>query len=321
MTRSIVLVAAFDEGPHAHAAFRRRALERLGWTVTCVNVLQARGLTDWLRRRGWEKHLAQAVERAPEVVLALGVPALDPTTVQALKSRETTWINWFPEQSNGDDLLDRAAAYDQVLASGSDLQQTLEAALGHPVGLLPPACDPSVHRPNPLRTQQYRANVVFAGRATHRRELLLAGLVEYGLALWGPGWREGGLRDYCRGEVTNTEEFVRAYAGASVAVNIHHRDEGEDQPRHGCNQRLFEIAGIGVAQVVDARGDLPRWFDPFEEVQAFDSAEELRGQVEALIHDPTRAEELGAAGRRRALSEHTYMHRITSLLGDRAAAD
>jgi hypothetical protein len=36
--------------------------------------------------------------------------------------------------------------------------------------------------------------------------------------------------------------------------------------------------------------------------------------VEALIGDSARAEELGAASRRRALSEHTYMHRLRALL-------
>ena len=314
MTRAIVLVAPFDEGHHAHAALRRRALERLGWTVSCVNLLQPKGIGGWFRRSGWEKTLSQAVQRRPAVVLALGVPGLDATMVRALKSPETTWINWFPEESNGADLGERAGAFDQVFASGSDLAETLQAALGRPVELLPPACDPSVHRPNPDRTQQYRANVVFAGRATRRRELLLAQLVEFGLALWGPGWRESALRDYCRGEVTNTEEFVRAYAGASVAVNIHHRSDQDDEPRQGCNQRLFEIAGIGVPQVVDARGDLPRWFQLGSEVEMFESAAELRGVVEALIGDSARAEELGAASRRRALSEHTYMHRLRALL-------
>ncbi|MEK6688885.1 MAG: hypothetical protein AABZ01_10570, partial [Gemmatimonadota bacterium] len=225
MTRAIVLVAPFDEGHHAHAALRRRALERLGWTVSCVNLLQPKGLGGWFRRSGWEKALAQAVQRRPAVVLALGVPGLDATMVRALKSPETTWINWFPEETNGADLAERAEAFDQVFASGSDLAETLQVALGRPVELLPPACDPSVHRPNPDRTQQYRANVVFAGRATRRRELLLAQLVEFGLALWGPGWRESALRDYCRGEVTNTEEFVRADAGASVAVTIHKRSD------------------------------------------------------------------------------------------------
>lgn len=314
MTRTIVLVAAFDEGHHAHAALRRRALERLGWTVTCVNLLQPKGLGGWFRRSGWEKTLSQAVERRPAVVLALGVPGLDATTVRALKSRETTWINWFPEESNGADLIERAEAFDQVFASGSDLAETLQAALGRAVGLLPAACDPSVHRPNPDRTQQYRANVVFAGRATQRRELLLAQLVEFGLALWGPGWRESALRDYCRGEVTSTEEFVRAYAGASVAVNIHHRSDQDAEPRRGCNQRLFEIAGIGVPQVVDARGDLPRWFRLGTELEMFESAAELRSVVEALIGDSARAEALGAASRRRALSEHTYIHRLRTLL-------
>ena len=91
-----------------------------------------------------------------------------------------------------------------------------------------------------------------------QREMLLGGLVEYGLALWGPGWRKTSLRDYCRGELPKAEDYVRAYAGATVAVNIHHVD-GLDpaNPGRGCNQRVFELAAIGALQMVDTRADLP----------------------------------------------------------------
>ena len=35
-----------------------------------------------------------------------------------------------------------------------------------------------------------------------------------------PGWRRTKLRDYCRGELLSHEDYIRAYAGASVAVNV-----------------------------------------------------------------------------------------------------
>jgi spore maturation protein CgeB len=163
---------------------------------------------------------------------------------------------------------------------------------------------------------QYRANVVFAGTATPRRERLLAELVEFGLAVWGPGWRRTSLRDYCRGEQLSTGNFVRAYAGASVAVNIHRTGDGDREAAgRGVNQRLFELAAIGVPQVVDARADLDRHFRDREEVLVYRNPAELRGLVKSALEDHTAAAQVAEAARRRALGEHTYMHRMRDLLG------
>jgi spore maturation protein CgeB len=111
------------------------------------------------------------------------------------------------------------------------------------------------------------------------------------------------------------EDFVRAYAGASVAVNIH-REDDDLGTRTGVNQRLFEIAAIGVPQVVDDRPDLALHFLPGQEVAPATSAAGLKELVKELLQDATGAREgLAHAARQRALAEHTYMHRMTAILG------
>jgi spore maturation protein CgeB len=99
-----------------------------------------------------------------------------------------------------------------------------------------------------------------------------------------------------------------------VAVNIHRENNGGGTAT-GCNQRLFELAAIGVPQVVDNRADLPLAFDTGRELITFDTGSELRLLVQELIQNPTTAERLAQAGRRRALAEHTYMHRLGAILG------
>ena len=139
--------------------------------------------------------------------------------------------------------------------------------------------------------------------------------MEFGLALWGPGWRKTALKDYCRGELPNTEDFVRAYAGATVAVNVHKigpEDRGGDAS--GVNRRTFEIAAIGVPQVIDARTDLGQHFEDGSEILVYSSPEQLKGQVKRAIQEDKYRERLAAAARQRALKQHTYMHRMHELL-------
>ncbi len=320
MTRpSVVLVSAIDDGKHAHGAQRGRALERLGCDVTTVNVMERRGPLGLFRTKDLRQRLEQALGAArPDLVLVVGVPELDPPLVEQFRALGGgRWINWFPDDVRSvEECAAVAWPYDRVYAAGSDVAGRLGTALQRDVRLLPLACDPSVYRPQRSRDQQYRANVVFAGSATPRREALLQHVVEFGLALWGPGWRATGLRDYCRGETLRTEEFVRAYAGASVALNIHHTADGSDGIEGFCNQRCFELASIGALQVVDRRSDLERWFALEDEVLVFDDALHLRRIAEDALQDQTAVERIALAGRERVLAEHTYMHRMRALLTD-----
>jgi spore maturation protein CgeB len=315
----VLLIASFDDGFHAHSALKRRALERLGCQVTAFDLLERPGVIARLRGTSLNDRLHRALESRPDLVLVLDDGTLPPASVAALK-RETPspWLSWFPGDLRGVAAIrESAPAYDRCFVAASDLVARVGGPGMPPACFLPHGCDPSVHRPMRAR-DQFRANVVFAGTATPRRAARLAELVEFGLAIWGSGWRRTPLRDYCRGELLPERDYVRAYAGASVAVNVHHVSE-EESDDTGVNQRTFELAGIGVPQVVDWRRDLARCFDDGRELRAFRSGAELKATVKELLHDPPAADALGAAGRRRALAEHTYMHRMRELLRVAAA--
>jgi spore maturation protein CgeB len=312
---AILVVARFDDAHHAHAAQRCRALERLGCRVDAFDLLKGPGLLGRVFGSELRTRLRKAVETLrADLVLVIGGSELDAELVEQLaRATAIPWINWFPDDlRTAGDVIRRAGAYDRVFVAGSDLAERVGSALGRPVDVVPLAADPSIYRP--LRSRdQYRANVVFAGSATPRRVALLSGLAEFGLALWGPGWRRTPLSDYCRGEVPSTEEYVRAYGGASVAVNIHHT-AGDNGVEASLNQRVFEVAAIGVPQVVDARGDLDLHFEPGAQLLTYQDAQGLRDAVQALLQDTAAAAELGQAARREALARHTYMHRMRQVL-------
>jgi spore maturation protein CgeB len=312
----VLLVARFDDAMHAHAGLRRRALERLGCQVEAFDPASRGGLMARFRSGSVTDRLRDTIAKAaPELVLVLG-DVVDVATVDTLRRDSyATWASFLaadPDGTSPGAAGDLAAAYDVLFVPDSALATRLRA-LGHARSTyLPFACDPSVHRPMRSR-DQFRANVVFVGGATPYREAMLAGLVEFGLAVWGPGWRRTSLRDYCRGETLSMEEYVKAYAGATVAVNLHRGGPSASRDV-GCNQRLFEIAAIGVPQVAGQRGDLARHFTPFAEVLVYEDAAGLRTLVKDALHAPAAAEQLAAGARRRALTEHTHMHRMRTVL-------
>ena len=314
----VLFIGRQDESVHAHNGLRCRALERLGCVVATLDPEQA-GWLERLAGRDFEGRLVKALDsHKPQLVIAMGGFGLDAVSIRAVRSGYSArWVNWFPGDLRVvNPARQLAPAYDRMYLTGTDVTEEVQRGGVTPAVFLPLGCDPSVHKP--MRAKgPFRANVVFAGEATPRREMLLNELVEFGLAVWGDSWKKTSLRDYCRGDLPTVEDFVRAYAGATVGINVHHALD--DDPAHqgrGCNQRVFELTSIGVAQVVDARADLSLHFEDGREVLVFENPAQLKGQVKRALQEDAYRDRLANAARQRALSNHTYMHRMSTLLTD-----
>jgi spore maturation protein CgeB len=312
----VLFAARNNETGCAHNSLRLRALERLGCTVQSLDPERA-GWIERLVRREMDQRLRAALqERTPDLVVVAGQNVIPPDAASELRrGRPTKWVLILDEElSQPDAASSEAMAYDHVFVGSSGGLTRLEKYGIKHAHYLAVGCDPSVHKP--LRARGvFRANVVFAGYATTRRERLLSELVEFGLAVWGPGWRKTSLKDYCRGELPTHEDFVRAYAGATVAINVHRTgpDDRNADPT-GLNRRAFELASIGVTQVVDTRTDLARHFEDGSEVLAYTTGDELKGQVKRAVQEDKYRERLAGNARQRALRQHTYMHRMGELL-------
>ena len=200
---------------------------------------------------------------------------MPPSLVAELRRRsDAVWVNWFcDERRTPPRSRPSRRAYDLVFVAGSEVVEAGTVGLP-PLRYLPPGCDPSVHRPMRSR-DQFRANVVFAGTATPHRERMLSELVEFGLALWGPGWRKTKLRDYCRGELLDHGDYIRAYAGASVAVNVQcseQRARGSRAATGGCSS----WPRSGCRRWWRIRPDLERHFREGSEILVARSAAEFK---------------------------------------------
>ena len=310
----ILLVSRFNEARFAHAALYQRALERLGAQVTPFN-LERTGWIDKLTRKDVTARLDQAIRHAdPTLVLLTDSEVLRAGSLETLRrGSRARWVHWFPWHEHvNEDLLRSVGKPDIVFVAGAHRAAWLTEKSGRVVHTLDAACDPSVHRPLRVR-EPFPANVVFAGTATPYREAVLAQLVEFGLALWGPGWKKTSLREYCRGELLSMDNYVRAYAGATIAINLHRNETGAE-PGDALNARLFEIAAIGVPQVIEPHVDLAGHFAPGVDVFAYHGLEELRAKVRQYLDEQHTRESMASAARQAALQRHTWMHRMKVLL-------
>jgi spore maturation protein CgeB len=82
----------------------------------------------------------------------------------------------------------------------------------------------------------------------------------------------------------------------------------------GLNQRSFDPYLFGAAVVSDDQPDLARCFEPGVETLVFRSIPELDALHAKLKRDPAWAAGIAAKGLARIQAEHTFAHRLRTLM-------
>jgi spore maturation protein CgeB len=112
-----------------------------------------------------------------------------------------------------------------------------------------------------------------------------------------------------QGRPVYNEEKARAYVCAKVVLNSMMYSE-----IWGLNARAFEAAGIGAFQMIDWRPGLSNLFEDGREVVSYKSIAQLKSLLAYYLPREDDRHAIAAAGKRRAIAEHTYGHRLTLLL-------
>ncbi|MER3424859.1 MAG: hypothetical protein C4293_18200, partial [Nitrospiraceae bacterium] len=107
---------------------------------------------------------------------------------------------------------------------------------------------------------------------------------------------------------------VKVFNATRINLNLHSfTGDGLDPQGDFVNPRTFELAACAAFQFVDQRSLLPEVFAS-EEIAAFRHQDDLPAHIRAWLHEPEARTAMAQAARRRALNEHTYVHRMRSLL-------
>ena len=175
------------------------------------------------------------------------------------------------------------------------------------------ALDPDIH--HPVETDpRFACDLSFLGNRLPDREarverFFLAAATaapELQFLLGGNGWQDKPMPQNVRyvGHVF-TADHNAFNCSARMVLNI----SRDSMARYGYSPatRVFEAAGAAACLITDAWEGLDLFLYPNREVLVAHSGEEVAQFVRQL--PPERAREIGLAGRKRVLAEHTYSQR------------
>lgn len=308
----VLLVAKFNTRYHRTGYALRDALIALGCDVHCLEE-RTRGL-DRLPGRSLRSRLGAALRRhRPDFVLVFKGESLEPEIIEGLRPQSRArWVNWFPDSPHRLELsLSIGRAYDLCCIFDTSMVDR-HRTLGRRAEFLAEGFDPSYHRP--LADPSWpRVPLAFVGSREPYRDAALDRVMGFGPGIWGPGRPNGPLYG---------DDFVRAFSNADVALNIHQffgEPAADGRYGTGANRRVFELAGIGTVQLVDAKADLSRHFEAGREVVVFRNPDELVERARWLLEHPAERGAIAAEARARALAQHTWRHRLEALFAMAAA--
>ncbi len=186
---------------------------------------------------------------------------------------------------------------------------------------LPLAACPATHRRDP-HGQRY-VDLFFCGVAFPNRVDLLRdlapGLAGANATVYGEGWPEDLLAAFCKNERLDEPRVADFHAASRLTLNVgRHLDLANRRfqlPASTPGPRTFEAAMAGAAQLVFLEStEILDYFEPGEEVLLFNDPAEAATVLLDFRRDDRLAARVGAAAQRRALAEHTYVHRARRLL-------
>lgn len=191
-------------------------------------------------------------------------------------------------------------------------------AVGLPAELLPEACNPDWHK----RLFETVGNeLVIAGSYYGYRQILVDHLAQRNvpMALYGrppPRWAHPSIAPLHRGRYIVKNEKSQIFGEGVAVLNSTALSEGD-----ALNCRAFEVAGACGLQLIEDKPSVETCFEPGKEVLIYRSVDEIEAHIDHAKSDPSWAMEIRMAGQKRAYAEHTYRHRLTSILSDLELAE
>jgi spore maturation protein CgeB len=273
----------------------------------------------------------EAARRADLVIKASGVGAFDALLERAvleMKSAGSVVVFWDVDapatldrvlQNPEDPFRALIPRYDLILTygGGTPVVNAYKALGARACVPLYNALDPSTHYPV-ASDQRFASDLGFLGNRMPDREARVeefflraaAAAQECRFLLGGNGWDGKPMP----ANVTYVGHvYTRDHNAFNCTPRVILNINRASMAHYGFSPptRIFEAAGAGACLMTDAWEGIELFLEPGSEIIVVHDGHEVAEQLRAL--DAERAYAIGAAARRRIMSEHTYRHRAKQL--------
>ena len=263
-------------------------------------------------------------EKNLDIVISVAQAPLSSSALDKLRAKGVITAHWFMEDTRRFTSWKQIAkCYDYffLIQKGESEREIIEAG-GTRVKYLPLACDPEIHAPRRLsqkEREEYGSKVSFVGAGYNNRLHVFSKLSDLDFKIWGSEWPNVMPFDRMvqrKGERVSVEDYIKVFSASAINLNLHSSQErdGVDPSGDFVNPRVFELAACGAFQLSDSRSLLPELFEVGKEVITFSSESEIRNLILHYLENPAERLKVIEAARVKVLAEHTYAHRIKSML-------
>lgn len=222
------------------------------------------------------------------------------TTIAWIANQTERWVRrpWFEK-------------FDVVLAPSVTSARMVEQSTSKTAHIFPMATNPERFSRTPLNPI-YQADYVFTGDYYPGETSNLADHLhvapEETFIIFGKGWEKvPRLIRYARGHLPH-DQLPQIYSSAKLLVD----DANDSTPPCGViNSRVFDALATGTLVVTNCEAGVREFFD--EDFPTYSTRQELRGNLDQLLGDEARRDELTGRYQEIVLREHTYDRRAEQL--------
>lgn len=257
----------------------------------------------WLRARLKKKNL-------PTILLCL-TQSISEDLLLHIQNKGIITVAWWgdtPGNMIGKGLA--CAGWDFIYIKDKNAAKKLKG-LGLNAALMHEAMNPFWHKPS---FQEIKNFMVIAGSFYDYRNYMTHQLIKKNIPvkLFGrklPKWAYKNIKQKHSNKYIVKEEKSKYFGEAIACVNSTAMSEFDS-----LNCRAFEIAGAKGLQFLEYRPAVEDCFEIDKEIKVFHTLEELEDLYYWALKDPKSGYKIREAGYKRALAEHTYQHRIKTIL-------
>jgi spore maturation protein CgeB len=280
----------------------------------------ARFLQNWDLNRLNRRLFSLASATQPDLCLVAGGNRILPETIQKMKSQGIQTALWTIDVPRRfQPVLDAAPSYDFIFCGGTEAQKLLSEAGIPNTHWLPFACDPEVHQPADVDSEdrkKWGSKVSFVGSFYPNRAQVLEKISDFDLKVWGPGWdklaKNSPIKKLCSDVRLKPEEWIKIFSSSLVNIVIHYQDG--KTPCFQAAPRVYEGLACRSFLLVDDQRDVKSLFQDGKHLAIFEKPEDLRKKMTYYLNKPEERDRIATQGHEEVVHKHTYVHRLKKML-------